>query len=164
MYSVLRELMDRFIEFILKYTGGTTLEERLTTALKTSVFLASALLWLFLGLFMSYIIQRSQINALESGIEKINILFNLDDASGPFGGFVKLNNSLADQVGTVKHENIMLIKANMKLTDEKQFLTIRLIDSASRRRDLEKKLDVCLRNESIRILDIPFRRAEPPED
>ena len=68
MLAVFKELTNRFIEFVLALTKGATLEEQLTSALKTSIFLVSVLLVVVTSLAVANLNLRMEVSDMEVGI------------------------------------------------------------------------------------------------
>lgn len=121
MFSLIKELADRFIEFVLRFVKGETVEEQLTSALKSAVFLIAILAWSSISLLMANINLRVELSDMESGVSKVSLLFDQTDG-GPINSFIRINDALNRQVGLVKQENTLLFKNNIQLKDENNFL------------------------------------------
>lgn len=127
MFSLYKELGDRFIEFVLRMVKGETLEDQLTSALKSAMFLISILGFAITALFVSNANLRLQLSDMEVGLSKVNLLFDSQDG-GPIQGFFKLNDILSVQNNVVKQENVQLIKTNITLSQEVNWLRFQLVD------------------------------------
>jgi len=100
---------------------GETVEEQLTSALKSAVFLIAILAWSSISLLMANINLRVELSDMESGVSKVSLLFDQTDG-GPINSFIRINDALNRQVGLVKQENTLLFKNNIQLKDENNFL------------------------------------------
>lgn len=143
MFGLVKELADRFIEFVLRFVKGETVEEQLTSALKSAVFLIAILGWATIGLLMANINLRVELADMEAGITKMNLLFDPTDG-GPIKAFVRINDSLAKQVALVKNENTLLFKSNIRLADENNFLRPYLVRALAESQRLKNNNDVLL--------------------
>lgn len=144
MFGLLKELVDRFIEFVLSLVKGATVEEQLTSALKSAVFLIVILAWATIGLLMANINLRIDLSDMEAGVSKVSLLFDPTDG-GPLKAFVRINDSLNKQMTLVKQENMLLFKNNIKLTDENNFLRPYLIRALAENERLKTNNDVLLK-------------------
>lgn len=143
MFGLLKELADRFIEFVLQFVKGETVEEQLTSALKSAVFMIAILAWAAIGLFMANVNLRVEYSDLEAGVVKMNLLLNPTE-EGPLKAFVRINDSLSKQVKLVKEENILLFRNNIKLSDENNFLRPYLIRALAETERVKANNDVLL--------------------
>ena len=143
MFGLLKELADRFIEFVLQFVKGETVEEQLTSALKSAVFMIAILAWATIGLFMANVNLRVEYSDLEAGVVKMNLLLNPTE-EGPLKAFVRINDSLSKQVKLVKEENILLFRNNIKLSDENNFLRPYLIRALAETERVKANNDVLL--------------------
>ena len=123
MFGLIKELADRFIEFVLRFVGGETVEEQLTSALKSAVFLIAILGWAGISSVMTNINLRVELADMESGVSKVSMLFDQTDG-GPINSFIRINDSLNRQVGLIKRENALLFESNIKLKDENNILRL----------------------------------------
>lgn len=121
MFGLMKELADRFIEFVLKFVKGDTVEEQLTSVLKSAIFLIAILGYASITMGLANINLRIENADMEAGIEKMNIIFGQEEG-GPLNSFIRINDGLNKQVSLVKQENLMLFKNNIALTDENNFL------------------------------------------
>lgn len=144
MFGLIKELADRFIEFVLRFVEGETPEEQLTSVLKSAVFLIAILAWATVGLLMANINLRIENKDMEAGIVKMNLVFNPEDG-GPINSFIRINDSLNRQVTLVKQENMLLFKNNITLTDENNFLRPYLVKALQESEQIKKNNDVLLR-------------------
>lgn len=126
MYTLIKELADRFIEFVLAMVKGETVEAQLTSALKTLVFLICILGCACAALLVSNMNKSMEIADLESGVAKVKVLFDTE-GGGPINGFLRINGMLSDQNNTIKQENLMLLKANTRFAEENRWLRLHLI-------------------------------------
>lgn len=143
MFGLVKELADRFIEFVLRFVKGETVEEQLTSALKSAVFLIAILGWATIGLLMGNINLRVELSDMNAGVTRMNLLFDPTDG-GPIKGFVRINDSLTKQLGLVKQENTLLFKNNIRLTDENSFLRPYLVRALAESERIKKNNDVLL--------------------
>lgn len=143
MFGLIKELADRFIEFVLRFVKGETVEEQLTSALKSAVFLIAILGWATIGLLMANINLRVELSDMESGVTKMNLLFDPTDG-GPIKAFVRINDSLSAQISLVKKENLVLFKNNIKLSDENNLIRPYLIQVLANEARLRKNNDLLL--------------------
>lgn len=144
MFGLIKELADRFIEFVLKFVKGDTVEEQLTSALKSAVFLIAILGWACIGLLMANINLRVENSDMQAGISKMNLLFDPTDG-GPVKAFVRINDALTRQVSLVKQENLMLFKNNIKLTDENSILRPYLVNALQEATRVKANNDILLK-------------------
>jgi hypothetical protein len=144
MFGLLKELADRFIEFVLRFVKGETVEEQLTSALKSAVFLIAILAWAAIGLSMANINLRVELSDMEAGVAKMNLLFDPTEG-GPLKAFVRINDSLSNQLRLVKQENLLLFQSNIKLNDENNFLRPYLVRSLAESERLKINNDVLLK-------------------
>lgn len=144
MFGLIKELADRFIEFVLKFVKGDTVEEQLTSALKSAVFLIAILGWACVGLLMANINLRVENSDMQAGISKMNLLFDPTDG-GPVKAFVRINDALTRQVSLIKQENMMLFKNNIKLTDENSILRPYLVNALQEAARVKSNNDVLLK-------------------
>lgn len=143
MFGLVKELVDRFIEFVLKFVKGDTTEEQLTSVLKSAVFLIAILAWATIGLLMANINLRIENNDMEAGVSKMNLIFSPEDG-GPINSFIRINDTLNRQVTLVKQENMLLFKNNIKLTDENNFLRPYLVRALQEADQIKRNNDVLL--------------------
>lgn len=164
MFAVIKELTDRFIEFVMRYIGGDTVEEKLKQLVNTAIYFIAGLLWVVIGLMITIFNQRIEIADLETGVEKINVLFNTSEDGGPLGGFIKVNNSLIGQVAELNKENLLMAKDNVKLNDENHFLKFQLLTMLGRNKELNDNLAQTqfMYNQLSRICALPPPNPLPP--
>jgi len=128
MLAVFRELTNRSIEFVLSLTKGETLEEQLTSALKTSIFLVTVLMFTATSLLIANFNMRTELSDMEVGISKVNLLFDGDNG-GPIKGFIRINDMLAGQNVALKQENILFLKTNARLFEQNHWLRLQLLQT-----------------------------------
>lgn len=148
MLAVFRELTNRSIEFVLSLTKGETLEEQLTSALKTSIFLITVLMFTVTSLLIANYNMRVERLDLEVGISKVNLLFDGDNG-GPIKGFIRINDMLAGQNNALKQENILLLKTNSRLFEQNHWLRLQLLQTLDENTILRENNKVLL-NKALR--------------
>lgn len=148
MLAVFRELTNRSIEFVLSLTKGETLEEQLTSALKTSIFLITVLMFTVTSLLIANYNMRVERLDLEVGISKVNLLFDGDNG-GPIKGFIRINDMLAGQNSALKQENILFLKTNSRLFEQNHWLRLQLLQTLDENTILRENNKVLL-NKALR--------------
>lgn len=143
MFKVIEELMNRFIEFILQYVKGESAEERLTSALRTSIYTTTALFWLLVSLLVSSVLMKIEIANLQAGIQRINVLFDSSAQNSPFSEFIKLNNSLVQRLELSTQEKEFLIRENVKLTNINEGLHTDVQHYQDENKTLTIELGIC---------------------
>lgn len=143
MFGLMKELADRFIEFVLKFVKGDTVEEQLTSALKSAIFLIAVLGYVAVTTGLANINLRIENADMETGIAKMNVVFGQEDG-GPLNSFIRINDSLNKQVSLVKQENLILFKNNITLTDENNFLRPYLVRALEENKLLKNNNTVLL--------------------
>lgn len=128
MLAVFRELTNRSIEFVLSLTKGETLEEQLTSALKTLIFGVTVLLFAVTSLAIANFNMRTELSDMEAGISKVNLLFDGDNG-GPIKGFIRINDMLAGQNVSLKQENVLFLKTNTRLFEQNHWLRLQLLQT-----------------------------------
>ena len=121
MLAVLRELTDRFIEFILKNVKGDSEEAKLVAALKTLALTITVLIWMVVGLLFSNINLRIDFNDLNLGMERMSVIFSATDEN-PFYKFLKVNDALSARNERLVKDNSSLLKQNVRLTQQNVYL------------------------------------------
>lgn len=144
MFGLIKELVDRFIEFVLMFARGDSAEEKLTSALKSSIFLVAILLWGMISLVMSNFNMRSEIEDMQAGIVRMNQLFDRKEG-GPIATFVRINDSLTRSLNLAKEENLILTKNNIQLKDETNFLRPLLFQALSDGKRINKNNDLLIK-------------------
>ena len=122
MLAVLRELTDRFIEFILKNVKGDSEEAKLVAALKTLALTITVLIWMVVGLLFSNINLRIDFNDLNLGMERMSVIFSATDEN-PFYKFLKVNDALSARNERLVKDNSSLLKQNVRLTQQNVYLS-----------------------------------------
>lgn len=126
MIGISKEMADRFIEFVLKFFKGESVEDQLSKALKACVTLISVLLFCVFSLLVTNLNLRMELSDANAGLAKINLLFDAG-GTGPISGFIRINDELQKQMGLIKQQNIWLIKRTVTLSAENTFLKRHLI-------------------------------------
>jgi len=150
MLAVFRELTNRSIEFVLSLTKGETLEEQLTSALKTLIFLVTVLMFVSTSLAIANFNMRTELADMEVGISKVNLLFDGDNG-GPIKGFIRINDMLAGQNMALKQENILFLKTNARLLEQNRWLRLQLIQALDENILLRKNNSVLM----LKVLKSP---------
>lgn len=125
MFLLLNELADRFIEFVLSNVKGGSVEDKLTSAIKSCGLLIAVLgslsVWLGVGYFNLLIDAKD----LEGSLQRVNGLF---ESEGPnsLSIFVGLNEKLNEESNKVKGENLLLLNNVIILAEENKWLKGRL--------------------------------------
>lgn len=148
MLAVFRELTNRSIEFVLSLTKGETLEEQLTSALKTVIFFVTVLMFTVTSLAIANWNMRTELADMEAGISKVNILFDGDNG-GPIKGFIRINDMLAGQNVALKQENILLLKTNSRLFEQNHWLRLQLLQTLDEN-ELLRKNNKALTDKALR--------------
>lgn len=121
--SIAKEMADRFIEFVLKFFKGESVEDQLTKALKAAVFLISVLLFAVFTLSVTNLNLRMELADANVGLAKINILFDTTSGTGgPLQEFIRINNALTRQVATISNQNILLARQSNLAIGENRVL------------------------------------------
>lgn len=149
MFKIIEELMNRFIEFILQYVKGESAEERLTSALRTSIYTTTALFWLLVSLLVSSVLMKIEIANLQAGIQRINVLFDSSAQNSPFSEFIKLNNSLVQRLELSTQEKEYLIRENVKLLSINEGLHTDVKNYEKANNDLTIRLGICEREDRL---------------
>jgi hypothetical protein len=109
-------------------TKGETLEEQLTSALKTLIFGITVLMFAVTSLAIANFNMRTELSDMEAGISKVNLLFDGDNG-GPIKGFIRINDLLAGQNTTLKQENVLFLKTNTRLFEQNHWLRLQLLQT-----------------------------------
>lgn len=145
VFGIAKEMADRFIEFVLKFFKGESVEDQLTKALKASVLLISVLLFTLFTLSSTVINQRMDLAEAEIGLAKINILFDQAGGSGgPLREFIRINDALTRQLDSVKNQNILLAKQANSSSGENKILRSHLLKVLGENETLKRNNDVLL--------------------
>lgn len=120
MFPIAKELVDRFIEWLVKRSSGETLEEKLIFSLKTLSFLGGGLLWVIATLIVVNIHQFIRIHDTESAAVAVSRMFTTEN--NPIDEFIKINKALSERVESLRAENLLLLKDNIQLINENKIL------------------------------------------
>lgn len=125
MFLLLNELADRFIEFVLRSVNGGSVEDKLTSAIKSCGLLIAVLgsmsVWLGVGYFNLLVDTRD----LEGNLQRVNGLF-VSEGPNSLSVFVGLNEKLNEENDKVKVENLLLLNNVIILAEENKWLKGRL--------------------------------------
>lgn len=133
MLALIKELTDRFIEFILSLVKGDSLEAQLTSALKSAIFMVTVLICLVINLLITNMNQRVELKDMEDGISRINVLFD-ERSGGSIQGFLKANTQLSTQNARLNQDNMNLMAYGIGLRADSRSLKIQLLQIASENR------------------------------
>lgn len=137
MFALLKELADRFIEFVLILSKGENTETRLTSALKSSIYLISVLGCIIASLIVTNINQRIRLDDTESGVRRVNELFDTT-SGGPINGFLRANETLVNQNVAIKRENVLLLKAVITLGEQNKWTRLQVAQLIDENRTLKE--------------------------
>jgi len=127
MLAIAKEMADRFIEFVLRFFKGESVEDQLTKALKAAVLMISVLLFIIFSLTTTNLNLRMELTDANVGLSKINLLFD-GGGGGPIGGFIRINDALSVQMNMIKEQNIWLVERTTALSGENSFLKRHLVN------------------------------------
>jgi len=126
MYKLIKELADRFIEFVLAMVKGETVEAQLTSALASCIFLVCILGCVCVALGVSNLNKNIELQDMEQAVARVKLLFDTE-GGGPINNFLRINEALTAQNNEVKEENVLLLKVNAKLSSDNHWLRLHLI-------------------------------------
>lgn len=126
LFTLLKELVDRFIEFLLHITQGETPEARLTSVLKSTVFLISVLVFALISVGVDNFNLRFQLKDYESVASKVGFLLNPENASTTAEEINKLSASIDANSNALRKENNQLTETNVSLMQENYWLQLLL--------------------------------------
>ncbi len=121
MYRMAKELVDRFIEWLLARAGGSTLEEKLMSALKTVSFMCVGLLWAVVTLLVIDFNMKIRLNDTENAASVVNKMFDPDN--NPLDEFVTINQELTQRMHAMQGENVLLLRDNLILVQDNKRLS-----------------------------------------
>lgn len=124
LFTLLKELIDRFIEFTLRFVKGDSPEAQLTSALKTCVFLISVLLLAMISVVGNNYDLRKEFEDYESSVSKLGFLLNADNLKNSSSEITKLMNSIDINSNIIRKENVRLSGSNIALSTENNMLQI----------------------------------------
>lgn len=125
-FTLLKELVDRFIEFLLKMSKGESAEAKLTSVLKSTVFLISVLVFVTISLLGENINMRTQLADYKSVAAKVGMLLNPDTMTGAADEITKLSASIDENNNTLRIENNKLVESNISLSHENYWIQVLL--------------------------------------
>lgn len=126
MLAIAKEMADRFIEFVLRFFKGESIEDQLAKALKAAALMISVLLFIIFSLTTTNLNLRMELTDAEVGLSKINLLFD-GGGGGPISGFIRINKALNTQMDMVKEQNLWLVEKTAGLSSENSFLKRHLV-------------------------------------
>lgn len=116
MYLLVRELLNRFITFLLRISSGNTMEERLERVLKVLMIVTVLSLWGNIGLGLNSVYLKIELYDLEKAVLKLTTFFQKDN--NPLDEFIKLNKRLTDDNDKLRDKNDVLYRDNVYLLGE----------------------------------------------
>ena len=125
-FTLLKELVDRFIEFLLKMSKGETAEAKLTSVLKSTVFLISVLVFAVISLLAENLNMRTQLADYKSVSVKLGVLLKPQSMAGAAEEISKLSASINDSNNKLRNENTKLLESNVALTHENYWIQVTL--------------------------------------
>jgi hypothetical protein len=144
LFTLLKELVDRFIEFLLHITQGDSPEARLTSVLKSTVFLISVLVFALISLVVDNFNLRFQLKDYESVASKVGFLLNPENASSTADELNKLSTSIDTNSNTLRKENAELSESNISLVHENYWLQVLLKKQMAEMKRLKDNNDALL--------------------
>lgn len=125
-FTLIKELVDRFIEFALFMSKGDTPEDRLTSALKTTSILITVLTIAVAGLAIDDLNIRRAMKDYESAIDKLGFLLKPENMVGNANALSHLTASIDGYANTLRKENSKLTDANIALFYENYWIQVLL--------------------------------------
>lgn len=125
-FTLLKELVDRFIEFLLKMSKGESPEAKLTSVLKSTVFLLSVLIFVSISLLAENINLRTQLSDYKSVAAKVGLLLNPESSSVAAEEVSRLTASIEGSNAALRKENNQLSETNASLTQENYWIQVLL--------------------------------------
>lgn len=116
MYLLVRELLNRFITFLLKISSGNTQEERLERVLRVLMIVTVLSLWGNLSLGLSNVYLKVELYDLEKAVLKLTTFFQKEN--NPLEEFIDMNKRLTTDVERLREKNETLYKDNVYLVSE----------------------------------------------
>ena len=143
-FTLLKELVDRFIEFLLKMSKGESPEAKLTSVLKSTVFLLSVLIFASISLLTENINLRNQLNDYKSVTAKVGGLLNPDNLNATATEISKLAASIETNSNDLRTENIKLVEINVSLSQENYWMQVLLQKALRENRRIKNNNDALL--------------------
>ena len=126
LFTLLKELTDRFIEFILNMVKGANPEAQLTSALKSCVFLITILAFAVISLGISNYNLHLQNDDFETAVSKFGFLLKEDNLVAPSLEIAKLSASIDANSNALRKENVTLSENNIALLTENAWIQVML--------------------------------------
>lgn len=123
-FTLVKELVDRFIEFLLKMSKGESPEAKLTSVLKSTVFLISVLVFAVFSLVAENLNMRTQLADYKSVSAKLGVLLKPQSVAGAAEEITKLSASINDSNNKLRVENNKLLESNVALTHENYWIQL----------------------------------------
>jgi len=124
LFTLLKELTDRFIEFILNMVKGANPEAQLTSALKSCVFLITILAFAVISLGISNYNLHLQNDDFETAVSKFGFLLKEDNLVAPSLEIAKLSASIDANSNALRKENVTLSENNIALLTENAWIQV----------------------------------------
>lgn len=149
MLLLLKELTDRFIEFVLGQVKGDTREEKLTSALKSCVSLVTIISFLTIWLLVNHINLMITARDMENGLNRVNELFDTE-SNNSLSVFVEVNQKLTAQLEENRTERVLFLNTLGKLSEENKWLRMTLVktldDGETLKEEYKTLLNACVPN------------------
>lgn len=123
-FTLVKELVDRFIEFLLKMSKGQSPEAKLTSVLKSTVFLISVLVFAVFSMVAENLNMRTQLADYKSVSAKLGVLLKPQSVAGAAEEITKLSASINDSNNKLRVENNKLLESNVALTHENYWIQL----------------------------------------
>lgn len=123
-FTLVKELVDRFIEFLLKMSKGESPEAKLTSVLKSTVFLISVLVFAVFSMVAENLNMRTQLADYKSVSAKLGVLLKPQSVAGAAEEITKLSASINDSNNKLRVENNKLLESNVALTHENYWIQL----------------------------------------
>lgn len=117
MFGLIKELIDRFIEFVLRNCRGDTREEQLSHAIYISAFILVLSVWGNIYFLVRVQTLNADIERYEIAPIEVGTLFDKNPETNPLSMFIKINDQMTERLQSLSGENIFLVKSNAALTE-----------------------------------------------
>lgn len=117
MFGLIKELIDRFIEFVLRNCKGDNREEQLSHAIYIATFVLMLSLWGNVYFLVKVQTLNADIERYEVAPIEVGTLFDKNPETNPLSMFIKINDQMTERLQSLSGENIFLVKSNAALTE-----------------------------------------------